>query len=130
MHRLTGSGIGSAAAGWNDYKPLLILGDFQISLSYSVRHWFLNCHHPLHTACGAERLLKLADTRWSGSVGSFRFVGDHSPIRAISMKNPPCFQMSDKNGGMFHNLTQGFHYSGSEMLKNKGGFFHNGGIFS
>ena len=27
------------------------------------------------------------------------------------------------------NLTQGFHYSGSQMLINKGGIFHNGGIF-
>ena len=31
--------------------------------------------------------------------------------------------MSDNKGGIFHNLTQGFHYSGSEMLKNKGEFF-------
>ena len=43
------------------------------------------------------------------------------------MKNPPLFSdVGQQGGGIFHNLTQGFHYSGSQMLKNKGGFFITG----
>ena len=50
-------------------------------------------------------------------------------IRTISMKNSPLFSDVGQQGGIFHNLTQGFHHSGSEMLKNKGEFFITGGIF-
>ena len=56
---------------------------------------------------------------------------DQKLIRSISMKNPPPLfsDVGQQGGGIFHNLTQGFHYSGSEMLKNKGDL-HNGENFS